>query len=83
MLEPTIHKETHTMIRKPIPTAWLILMNSRWSATYIYQLACESPLESQTTAEHTLSASLDEQRTVADKVLGDIGDLLESVGHGD
>lgn len=29
----------------------------------------------------TLGASLDEQRTVADKVLGDIGELLEVVGH--
>lgn len=28
-----------------------------------------------------LGASLDEQRTVADKVLGDIGELLEIVGH--
>lgn len=32
---------------------------------------------------HTLGASLDEQRTVADKVLGDIGELLEVVGHYD
>lgn len=30
-----------------------------------------------------LGASLDEQRTVADKVLGDIGELLEVVGHCD
>lgn len=82
MLKPTI-LEAPTMIRKPIPTAWLILMNSRWSATHIYQLACEPLLQSRIATEHTLGASLDEQRTVADEVLGDIGDLLESVGHGD
>lgn len=31
----------------------------------------------------TLGASLDEQRTIADEVLGDVGDLLEVVGHCD
>lgn len=34
-------------------------------------------------SKRTLGASLDEQRTVADKVLGNIGELLDSVGHDD
>lgn len=33
--------------------------------------------------QRTLGASLDEQRTIADKVLGDVGDFLEVVGHCD
>lgn len=70
-------------MRKPIPTAWLILMNSRWSATRICTLACVTLKKRRTIAQRTLSASLDKQRTVADEVLGDIGDLLEGVGHGD
>ena len=33
--------------------------------------------------QRALGASLDEQRTIADEVLGDVGDLLEAVGHCD
>ena len=33
--------------------------------------------------QRTLGASLDEQRAIADEVLGDVGDLLEVVGHDD
>lgn len=71
------------MIRKPIPTAWLILMNSRWSAISRIQVSSRDPVLCRAMVQRTLGASLDEQRTIADEVLGDVGDLLEVVGHCD
>ena len=71
------------MIRKPIPTAWQILMNSRWSAMSHIQVSSWNSVLCRAMVQRTLGASLDEQRTIADEVLGDVGDLLEAVGHCD
>ena len=78
-----ISRGFRTMIRKPIPTAWQILMNSRWSAMSHIQVSSWNSVLCRAMVQRTLGASLDEQRTIADEVLGDVGDLLEAVGHCD
>lgn len=64
------------MMRKPIPTAWLILMNSRLSAAIGLARGYH-----RTGGLHTLGALADEERTLADEVLWDIGKFLDGVRH--
>lgn len=78
------------MIRKPNPTAWLILRNSRLSAiietscqSRLYHLAVLNDLAQLRRTEHTLCASVHEEHAILDEVLGDISELLEGVRHGD
>lgn len=69
------------MIKNPIPTAWQILMNSRWSAgsRRVWSACCRNVLDG---GGRTLSAPADEEGSLADKVLGEVGELLDGFGHG-
>jgi hypothetical protein len=69
------------MIKNPIPTAWQILMNSRWSAgsRRVWSACCGNVLDG---GGRTLSAPADEEGSLADKVLGEVGELLDGFGHG-
>lgn len=60
-----------------MPTAWLILMNSRLSA--IGNVSVSGAREM--TDRHTLGAAANELRTLPDEVLRDIGKLLQSLRH--
>jgi hypothetical protein len=60
-----------------MPTAWLILMNSRLSAVETVSM---SPLR-HGGIDITLGAAADEEATLTDKVLGDISKLLQGLRH--
>lgn len=79
-LDPGVAAMALTMTRKPIPTAWLILMNSRLSATLSVS---KSELRVMGVDRRTLGAATNELRAIPDKVLGDIGKLLQSFRHFD
>lgn len=60
-----------------MPTAWLILMNSRLSAAKSVSI---SPI-GHGGFDITLGAAADEETSLPDKVLRDISKLLESLRH--
>jgi len=61
-----------------MPTAWLILINSRLSAVTNVSM---SELREMDADRHTLGAAANELRALPDKVLGNISKLLESLRH--
>lgn len=67
-----------TMTRKPMPTAWLILMNSRLSAALNVSIP---EIRVMNADQHTLGATANKLSAFPDKVLGNIGKFLESLGH--
>lgn len=69
------------MTRKPMPTAWLILMNSRLSAVS-REILLVTRSKCSWRPGRTLGAAADELGSVAHKVLRDIGEFLESLRHG-
>jgi hypothetical protein len=72
--------EAHTITKNPMPTAWLILMNSRLSAA---MTVSTFDLRDMNVDHHTLGATADKLGAFPDKVLGDISQLLESLRHCD
>jgi hypothetical protein len=74
------------MIRKPVPTAWLILMNSRLSATR--RVSSRSQLRPSIdeiiyvrNVEHTLLAALDKLHAILEELLRDVKQFLDLIGH--
>lgn len=62
-----------------MPTAWLILMNSRLSAGAKVSNSVDD--HEGTWGRHTLGAAAHEQGSLTDKVLGDVSKFLEGVRH--
>lgn len=66
------------MMMKPMPTAWLILMNSRLSATLELDATRR---RSSIKDKPTLGAPAHEQHAIPKEVARDIGEFLNGVGH--
>lgn len=69
------------MTKNPMPTAWLILMNSRLSAVMEVSTSELREMNVMSVDQHTLSAAANKLCALSDKVLRDISKLLESLRH--
>jgi hypothetical protein len=71
------------IIKKPVPTAWLILMNSRLSAGWNVHQYSSSIFFLSEAEKPTLLASVDELHAIFQKLPRHIEQFLHLVWHGE